>query len=335
MKLNDKVIEWTYFGTEYSSDASVKRHIIFSNVIFLTLPIVYVAFIFIDLDAFLEPANFFKFDRLIVPLAILGCLLFVMLNKVGHTSVSRVLFLLSWPILFHILPIIIHQSPSDYYFAFPAGIIFHSVLIHVSISAKREPWKFWSFLTANFILMILAKDFLVAHDITPESENVLRADPYFVLDIILYWLLFNLLAYYVFYVVEYYIGRLTRAKATIDQQHEELAEKNEELQQAISSLQAINHHVEDLNRNLENKVSERTQELKEKNAQLVEYAHLNAHLLRGPFCRVKGLVLLRETISPPGDEEKELNALLMQSIDELDEVTRRIQRTVEVNEPKK
>lgn len=329
-KLSEKITEWIYFGTPYVADESVKRHIIFSNVIFLCLPIVYTTFIFIDLKSYLEPGGISKFDRLVVPIVILLCISFLMLNKLGLTSVSRVLFLISWLMLVHIIPIILHHSPSDYYLAFPLGIIFHSVLIHVSFSARRERFKFWLFIIANFIVMLMSKDILEANDQSPISQNVLRTDPYFVLDTILYWLLFNLLMFYIFDVVEYYIGRMDQAKTLITKQSEELVGKNRELEKVVTSLQEINQHVEYLNRTLEHKVIERTKELRLKNEKLVQYAHINAHLLRGPFCRVKGLVMLRNALNAPVDEE--INDLLMKSLDELDEVTIKIQRAVETNE---
>jgi hypothetical protein len=202
--------------------------------------------------------------------------------------------------------------------------------MHVSFSARRERFKFWFFIIANFIVMLMSKDILEANDQSPISQNVLRTDPYFVLDTILYWLLFNLLMFYIFYVVEYYIGRMDQAKALITKQSEELVEKNRELEKVVTSLQEINQHVEYLNRTLEHKVVERTKELRLKNEKLVQYAHINAHLLRGPFCRVKGLVMLRNALHTPVD--KEINDLLMQSLDELDEVTIKIQRAVETNE---
>ncbi len=125
---------------------------------------------------------------------------------------------------------------------------------------------------------------------------------------------------------------MDQAKTLITKQSEELAEKNRELEKVVTSLQEINQHVEYLNKTLEHKVIERTKELRLKNEKLVQYAHINAHLLRGPFCRVKGLVMLRNALNTPVEEEKEINDLLMLSLDELDEVTIKIQRAVETNE---
>ena len=334
MSLSQKIFDWTYFGTEYVTHETEKRHIIFSNVIFLTLPIVYLVFTLIDIEAFLDPASLFKFDRLVIPTIIALCIGFLFLNKWGFTTSSRVLFLISWILLLHILPIIIHKSPSDYYLAFPVGIIFHSVLIHVSFSSKRDPWKFWLFLVGNFGLMLLCKEILVANDVMPESQNVLRTDPYYVLDYILYWLLFNLLTFYLLYVFETYVSGLGKATELIEKQRAELSLKNDELKQAVISLEKVNKRVEDLNKNLEMKVWERTKELEIKNEQLMQYAYMNAHKLRGPFCRIKGLVILKEMVSKSDSaEEKLINSMLLESLEELDDVTNKIQHAVGPNRP--
>lgn len=335
MNLSRKIIDWSYFGTNFSNNESVKRHIIFSNVVFLTLPIVYFVFIFIDLDSYLEPGGLIKFDLLIVPIMIVLCIGFLMMNKYGYITFSRVLFLFTWLLLLHIIPIIVHHTPSDYYLAFPVGIIFHSVLIHVSLSSRNESVKFWLFIALNFVVMLSAREILVMNDSSPASQNVLRNDPYFILDTILYWLLFNLVLYYVLYVVDHYIRQMAEANSLITLQRKELAEKNEELEQLVSSLQDVNQHVEDLNKNLEHKVAERTIELKLNNDKLAQYAYINAHLLRGPFCRVKGLILLKDEMLRRNGSDEKIDEFLIRSLDELDEVTTRIQEAVELNEETK
>src|SRR5690606_18888031 len=179
MNLSQKLISWTYFGTQSTRDEAIRRHIIFSNVTFLTLPIVYLVFMLIDYEKFWHIERLFRFDRLIVPIMILLIVLCLYLNKIGATSVSRILFLTAWLLLLHIIPIIVLNTPIDYYLAFPLGIIFHSVLIHFCFAARREPVKFWLFLAANFIVMLNARIILDANDISPEAENALRTDPYF------------------------------------------------------------------------------------------------------------------------------------------------------------
>ena len=132
MSLSQKIVDWTYFGTAYTTHETEKRHIIFSNIIFLTLPIVYLVFILIDIKSFFDTTSILKFDRLVVPIIITLCIFFLFLNKWGLTTLSRVLFLISWILMLHILPIIIHQSPTDYYLA-----LYKKSLSYVETDLKR------------------------------------------------------------------------------------------------------------------------------------------------------------------------------------------------------
>src|SRR5690606_24519350 len=87
MKFSRKLIDWTYFGTHSTRDEAIRRHIIFSNVTFLTLPIVYLIFILIDHEKFSSVAELFRFDRMIVPIMILLAGFCLYLNKIHATSI--------------------------------------------------------------------------------------------------------------------------------------------------------------------------------------------------------------------------------------------------------
>src|SRR6185369_11552025 len=132
-------------GTENIPDEYIRRHVLFSNIIYLTLPLVYLAFMVVDITQSLSfrVIDFFIFDRIIVPITISFCIFCYWLNRIGYHVIGRCAFILLWPILLHILPIIIQHSPSDYYFAFPVGLIFHSVLIQAAFSHKKEKFLFW------------------------------------------------------------------------------------------------------------------------------------------------------------------------------------------------
>lgn len=83
-----------------------------------------------------------------------------------------------------------------------------------------------------------------------------------------------------------------------------------------------------LNKNLESKVLQRTQMLEEQNKKLRDHAFYNAHLLRGPFCRVQGLMQLQELITDE-KEKIEIQQKLKLSIEELDDRIREIQKIVD------
>jgi signal transduction histidine kinase len=310
-------------GTDKISDQRVRRHVIFSNIIYLSLPVVYAAFMLLGIRQIFDSYGIFKFDRIIVPLTIAFCLACYGLNRLRLDILSRCIFLILWPLMLHVIPIVVQNSPADYYFAFPVGLIFHAILIQVAFSSRKEPFLFWAFLLSNLVLLYFSPQILESNDLKPASENFLLSNFYYLLDSIHYWLLFNLLTYHLLRVVEDTIEKLGDAQTTIREQRDELESKNTELEQLINSLALANQ-------SLESNVRARTVELSQKNEQLIEYAHLNAHQLRGPYARVKGLFnLVNRQAELYHDPQIQLG--IIQSLDELDNVIKKIQETVELH----
>lgn len=297
----------TQFGVAHESVNEIKRRIVFSNVIFISLPIVYLIFMLIDYESFINLFNTFKFDQYIVPIVIIICLFCLWLNHVNHTILSRILFIISWPFLLHIIPIIIQNSPIDYTLALPIGIIFHSILIQLMISHSKERILFWVVIILNLLTLIYASDILIYASIGINSTMELITDAYYLLDSILYWLLFNLVMFYVILVLEEYISKVDVSYKLVKHQQSELKK---------------------LNLNLEEKVSQRTSELQLKNDKLTNYAHLNAHELNGSFCRIKGLLYLKSLNDLTSSDIEEINARLSLNIIELEITINKIQAIV-------
>jgi len=297
-------------GSTFSLSNDVARRIVFSNILFITLPVVYVIFMIIDYETYRVPISQLRFDQFIVPIVILICILCLWLNKVRQSGISRNLFLITWPLLLHVIPIMQLGSPPDYFLAFPVGIIFHSIMIQLMLSYKSKPFQFWGWIIFNFLLLLFSptilKDFDLSHRI-PSSV----AGRYYLLDAILYWLLFNLVVFYTIIELERYIQYVQTSRTLIENQKDELAALNE---------------------NLEAVVLQRTQVLKEQNKKLLDYAFYNAHTLRGPFCRVKGLILLKQFFNEKSSDTKEINARLMESLEELDQKIQDIQVIVQQEE---
>jgi len=98
---------------------------------------------------------------------------------------------------------------------------------------------------------------------------------------------------------------------------------------AYKDSQNKNEIIEKLNRELESKVELRTKMLKEQNAKLMEYAFVNAHVLRAPVSRILGLVnLLIKSQAPRSNEEQEVIQHLNESSKELDIVVRNLSVTL-------
>ncbi|MEJ0054313.1 MAG: hypothetical protein WDN75_00875 [Bacteroidota bacterium] len=82
-----------------------------------------------------------------------------------------------------------------------------------------------------------------------------------------------------------------------------LEEQKEVIAQQGTQLQIQNEQVLQLNEVLEKRVSERTQELTDRNKILSDYAFMNAHLLRTPVSRIKGLINLFQISEDPQEKK--------------------------------
>jgi signal transduction histidine kinase len=140
--------------------------------------------------------------------------------------------------------------------------------------------------------------------------NEIIFDPYYFLDVLLYWLLFNMVMYYILLVVERYIRKVNDSNKLIAEQSNELRL---------------------LNQGLEQKVHERTKELESQYEKLKGYAYYNAHLLRGPFCRIQGLLQLMSMSHDQEEELKEVMPRLEESVNDLEDVIKKIKVIVDTD----
>jgi hypothetical protein len=295
------------FGIRDASEGEISRRIAFSNVIYISLPVVYLLFMIIDFQSFFQPLSTLRFDQFIVPIEIAICLFCLWLNKKNVTTISRVLFLVTWPFFMHLIPIMLLETPIDYYLAFPFGLVFHALLIQLMVSYRKEPFLFWALIFLNFVSVVFAPQILIFFVATGVQPNPIVFDDYFLLDTVLYWLLFNLVMFYILEVIEKYLKKLNSSYVLIE------AQRNE--------LKALNH-------DLEHQVRQRTSSLENQNKKLRGYAYYNAHLLRGPFCRIQGLVHLLNTIESTEEKEGEIMPRLSENIQELETVIKKIQLIV-------
>ena len=114
-------------------------------------------------------------------------------------------------------------------------------------------------------------------------------------------------------------------KDEILRQSQGLQIQAEELQAQAEELQAHNEENIALNDQLELRVRERTIKLKESNDRLIEYAHNNSHMIRGPLARLLGLIYVSK-ISNSDDVAmiKDLHDKIEDSGTELDQVIREL-----------
>lgn len=314
-------------GTSKDQFDPDNQRIIYTNIIYVSLPIVYLIFIALDFKDYLVPVASLKWDQFIFLVEIAVCGTGLYLNKIGHSVIGRLIFVLTWPLLFHLIPIWHLQTPSDYYLAYPLGIIFHSVLIQMLFSIRQERTLYTLLMIVNFIMLLTVSVVLRYFDEEGGTMFEMTSDKYYFLDIVLYWLLFSLLSYLLVTSIDNLISKLISANVLIAEQKEEMATINEELSETNQSLHVLNHKMAGLNDALELKVQERTREIEERNEKLESYAFYNAHKLRGPYCRILGLISLRKIVEI--EEREEIDRLLDTCMLELEQVIREIQEIVD------
>jgi signal transduction histidine kinase len=300
------------------------RRIIYANIIYLSLPVVYIAFVLIDYKTYLQPSKL-AWDQFIFLVEILICAVGIYLNRKGHFNTSRFLFLITWPFLLHLIPIWHQQTPSDYFFAFPVGIIFHSILIQLMISARNEKVLFAVAIVINFAFLIFSIDLLVLFQFnTPQPILDMVQESMYLMDAILYWLLFSLVTFLLIYIIELLLEKVQQSQLTIEEQQKELLAVNEELRGTNENLVTLNDTIANWNESLEKTIVQRTREVEAQNLKLKDIAFFNAHKLRAPYCRIKGLLALLELIIDE-EEKTKIKNLLMISLNEFDSVVQEIQ----------
>ncbi|MCS7019083.1 MAG: GAF domain-containing protein [Cytophagales bacterium] len=109
----------------------------------------------------------------------------------------------------------------------------------------------------------------------------------------------------------------------IRQQNRQLVAKANEVETMNEELNALNEELQTINDTLEARVEERTRQLEIQNQQLREYAFINAHLLRAPLARIRGLLYLM-THDPNATNDWELIDRLIKEANELDVITTKI-----------
>ncbi len=223
-------------GTGSTRSDAENRSISFSNIVYFSLPVVYVIFMLIDVQIYLQ-MNQLAWDQLIVPLFIVLCGILLYLNHVGLSLLGRIIFLISWPLAFHIVPIFHQQTPSDYYLAYPMGIIFHAVLIQNFLPRKTYPWLFFSFMLVSFGMILTFGPLLNFFDTDIETVMIpFNESRYYKLVGLLYWLIFNFITFYLLEVLAYREQQMHSRQSKIQKQSKVLKKSLEDLQNAQRNL---------------------------------------------------------------------------------------------------
>lgn len=281
--------------------------------IYLTaLSIIFVIFFFFDL-----------FIDLITPLwlsAIMPFFFFVplfLLRKGIETTyliTGHIIGLLS------VFQYMLIMNPKHYYvLIYWIGLI---PLLVVSI-VKPKAARIWGivfllFMTLNGIYVLIN---FPSYDITIFPKKFLTAG-------FIFWLITFAIVLIINYIQEKNKDVLAERNHELSILKEEIEDKNEELNAQNEEIRKVNDQLTQLNANLEVRIKERTQDLEKRNEQLMEYAYINAHLLRAPVARVIGLLNLLDKTSANA-KRMEIAEHLKKAGADLEEVVGQISETLD------
>jgi signal transduction histidine kinase len=149
-----------------------------------------------------------------------------------------------------------------------------------------------------------------------------------------YWFLISVtlavvIILYSIYRIRFYfiLENQKKLKKQVGVRTKEIQRMNNEIQAQNEELISQSEEIATNNEKLEEIVQDRTQKLKEQNERLSKYAFMNSHELRGPICRMIGLLnLLKKTKS---EEQKKILDLIQETGLELDVITKQINQILD------
>lgn len=310
-------------GISAVTDIDTRRHIVLSNLVYIVIGSILLVYVLIT-----SPMRPIFSGAAWIPLVlILAAGVSFLLNAGGLHLLSRVLFVINWFVWVSIVPVVLYgPSPSSYYTSITYFVVF-SPAIQLFFSMRKEGAYLIVFMTASFVFTFFYFDFLIAFDRSPNPGFPLAKSMLGMkINYLTVWAFLNLLMMYVLRVNRSFYAEINHQKEIIEKQqlelkqsYEELAARNNELTVANHELTCLNEQVRHMNHELEDRVSERTRELVERNERLTEYTFMNAHLLRSPVSRIKGLINLFG-ITKEAKEKEQVQSLLSATADELDTV---------------
>jgi signal transduction histidine kinase len=311
------------YGLKESTDIDVRRHVVFSNLVYIVVGSILLVNVVIS--TIVSPR--FPLERFI-PLVLVGvAALSFFLNACGFHLFSRIFFLINWFAWVSFIPMVLIGPTQVSYFTSITYFIVFSPVIQLFFSMSREAPYLIAFMVSSFVLTFFYFDIMMVfdrsgHPQVPLAKSVLSLK----VNYLTLWAFLNILMMYILRINRGFYSEIKAQKEIIEkQQHQlrdsndELALRNADLTKVNRELTLLNQQVRTMNHELEDRVSERTRELLERNEKLTEYAFMNAHLLRSPVSRIKGLINLFG-ITKEADEKERVQSLLNETAEELDHV---------------
>jgi signal transduction histidine kinase len=283
-------------------DFELRRVTMLANGAYLIVGSIVAFYLLASLPRYLQAQSYHFMSIIpVIVLAVVGTSL--VLNYFHYYLFSRISFVIVWILLTSVLiPVVLGTRVSDH-LVHPWYALISCVLVQILFSYDRERWIFLSFFSVTLFLTVFSFDFINLFLLPGETMSnapVGRGWSFFVAMVAVF---FNAAVWYVMWLNRQFFARVRT-------QHEIIQSKNDQLRTQHKQL-------EELAKTLEEKVIQRTAQLQKQNAQLLEYAHFNSHVLRAPVSRIRGLLNLLQMPLDNG-EEKRIRELLGTCMLELD-----------------
>jgi signal transduction histidine kinase len=232
------------------------------------------------------------------------------LNAMRRHLISKVFFMTTWVLFVTVVPIVTGGNHVVVLFMHPFYCIATSIMVHFVFSQKRERYLYYFFVGVVWALIIFSYEFILYYN--PDLNITL----YFPNGFFRWRMIILILA-------AFFNGSIIYLIRLNYDFYSALRKRNETISEQYKALECQRKDLEELKQMLEEKVTTRTQLLLEQNNQLREYTYFNAHILRAPVSRIRGLLYLLSVETPP-DEEKRIRSLLAESMTELDQAIKAI-----------
>lgn len=271
------------FGIQANMDAELRRKIFLSNA--LSLSMAFLVLLILINDYFFAK-NLLAGHRRVALLLFL--IVIPIINKYGANILARALLVFIPGFTVFIVPIIIKDFFPGQLFWFHYGTALLSSFSILLFHHKKEKIYVWVFFLFYFILTVAIDSLLLHYNEDGYNFQFISGNfTDYKLPPIFVSLVFCSTVYWFNTINVTYGAKLKLAYEDLKNTNEELLAKTEQL--------------DELNRNLEKLVKVRSDVIASKEKQIIEYANLNAHKVRGPLARILGLINL--TSYTEGTEE--------------------------------
>lgn len=296
-------------GVSEEMGSEFRRVTILTNIVYVLIFFLLLPYLVYFLPDYLTLENH-TFRSSVPWMAWFSAITGFVLNALRRHLISKVFFISTWIVFVAVVPIVTGGNHVVALFMHPFYCIATSIMVHFVFSQKRERYLYYFFVAVVWALIIFSYEFILYYN--PDLNITLYFSNGF-----FRWRMIILILAAFFNASIIYLIRLNYDF------YSALKKRNETISEQYKALECQRKDLEELKQMLEEKVITRTQLLLEQNNQLREYTYFNAHILRAPVSRIRGLLYLLSVETPP-DEEKRIRSLLAESMTELDQAIKAI-----------